>query len=628
MILKAKTIAHGEAMEMYMVNKYIDGVSVAHEVDRNGLFSEPGEGVVEEMELYNMMNTRLQKPYLRLELSPTREESQNMKDEDWRALVREVIGKLQLQKHQYHAVFHAYGNKGGEVPHVHVLVNRVPKEGGPAYSDWQIGKKCINIADEITGSFFHSKRTATSIGVDRRRQIKEGMLKAMQSMPAWDMDTFSEKCRENGVYLSAATSRHGCVSGYRVSLGEDGRQYKLSSLGEKFRPKNIENTWQAERSSLSARTIFSKGHEALKKLNRKATTEEVSEELKELRSRIWAAMRCMPAWDLEAFRDACRCYGVQTATFVPKEGEHKGQVCLRYRLNDTKTYYPFWAINKELSPEKIEAKFKKEKAKALYNKKGKDEATPIKRIRNSRKDHAELDKLEVEFDEHRVAWKGTIYYPSPQEAMNWKDYLQRCAEGYEVTMGIPMTEDALAHKVHLKTEQTAELMKMSERLHNYVLRMNKEKLEAQIENAWRLYPERHGALGLVRAVLANPDNFGNAAVHFLVDMLASLAWSGIKNVFADAIGFSRDMEHCDICCRPYPEDATQQQIERIDAWTAWRVEMHKDLEEIRHSEACPSHVVYDGKTYKLYRECNEYVVRPQNVQYSSKVKERIAEREL
>ena len=83
MIAKGKSISHGAAALEYDLAKQISGKAAATEVCRNELYGSTGADMIQEMKPYFADFPNVKNICLRFEVSPSIEESETMRPNDW-----------------------------------------------------------------------------------------------------------------------------------------------------------------------------------------------------------------------------------------------------------------------------------------------------------------------------------------------------------------------------------------------------------------------------------------------------------------------------------------------------------------------------------------------------------------
>ena len=140
MIAKGKSISHGTAALEYDLAKQIAGKDAATEVCRNELYGSTGADMIQEMKPYFADFPNVKNTCLRFEVSPSIEESETMRPNDWERLADDFLERMGLKNHQYVVVKHSGTETRKNQAHLHILVNRVSLSG-ELYRDNWIGKR-------------------------------------------------------------------------------------------------------------------------------------------------------------------------------------------------------------------------------------------------------------------------------------------------------------------------------------------------------------------------------------------------------------------------------------------------------------------------------------------------------
>lgn len=157
MISKAKSIRCSKAAILYIM----DDKGQAKEVYRNLLPGETAKEIFNELRLTQKSNTRCNKNTYSIVLSPSKEVSFS-KDKIEELTVKHMEN-LGLKNNQWIAYLH----KSTQVPHIHIIANRIGFDG-IAHKDNYISKKAQTSAHSIAKEL--GLTTAREIGVRRLRE--------------------------------------------------------------------------------------------------------------------------------------------------------------------------------------------------------------------------------------------------------------------------------------------------------------------------------------------------------------------------------------------------------------------------------------------------------------------------
>lgn len=157
MVSKAKSIKCSKAAILYIM----DDKGLAEEVHRNLLPGETAKEILSELRLAQKSNTRCHKNTYSIVLSPSKEvRFSKDKIEDLTVKHMENLG---LKNNQWIAYLH----KSTQVPHIHIIANRIGFDG-VVHKDNFISKKAQTSAHKIAEEL--GLTTARKIGARRLRE--------------------------------------------------------------------------------------------------------------------------------------------------------------------------------------------------------------------------------------------------------------------------------------------------------------------------------------------------------------------------------------------------------------------------------------------------------------------------
>ena len=238
MIAKGKSISHGTAALEYDLAKQIAGKDAATEVCRNELYGSTGADMIQEMKPYFADFPNVKNTCLRFEVSPSIEESETMRPNDWKRLADDFLERMGLKNHQYVVVKHSGTETRKNQAHLHILVNRVSLSG-ELYRDNWIGKRATEAANSIARE--RNLVQAQDIGKANKAEIKTEMDAVLVRMKGFDFSRFKEELEKRGCKVREARASTGRLNGYYVS-GKSGTEYKSSEIGKGYTLAHIEKT--------------------------------------------------------------------------------------------------------------------------------------------------------------------------------------------------------------------------------------------------------------------------------------------------------------------------------------------------------------------------------------------------
>ena len=258
MIAKAATISHGGNALRYSVNKdRADIVKVNFLPDDISAEAMYQRMMLHQKQFASMINHGhpLKRNVIRMEVSPTKEESEGWTLDDWARLAEEYIrafDSIDLSKRtkraaakstnvrnsQYVVALHRDAKSG--IPHLHIDVNRVDMDGH-VNDDHLIAERAMaaaHIINERRGWNLPEK-----ISKRRRQQIANTCMAVLRSLPRFSWEDYAAGLKVLGYDIRLQRDSKGIVRGYSVLSGNSA--YKSSELGKGrlLMPSKIIATW-------------------------------------------------------------------------------------------------------------------------------------------------------------------------------------------------------------------------------------------------------------------------------------------------------------------------------------------------------------------------------------------------
>ena len=258
MIATAKPIAHGEAMTNYATkDNRADLVKVnllTEDLPYMGMWDE----MVLHMNRYKQKFARkpIGKTSIRIEVSPSMNESDGWTLDDWRRFTDEFIGELDqvtktldgkhknltptnIKNSQYFAALH-YDAKSG-IPHLHLVVNRIDKNGNINDCHF-IGERAVAAAQIV--NLRHGWKDPMEIREEYLQQITNDCMNILKLLPRFDWTDYEALLTRRGYKVKLKRDKEDVVRGYSIKMGNS--TYKSSELGtgRNLMPSTIENTWR------------------------------------------------------------------------------------------------------------------------------------------------------------------------------------------------------------------------------------------------------------------------------------------------------------------------------------------------------------------------------------------------
>ena len=258
MIAKASTISHGANAIRYSVNKEKADIVKANLLPDN-ISPEAMYGrmmLVQRKFAENINQGRpLGRNVIRIEISPSEEESRGWTMNDWASLSNEFIrvfdsidlsGKTKrasskqtnLKGSQYIAALHRDSKSG--ILHLHIDANRVDMEGRINDSH-KIGERAVmaaNIINERRGWM-----QSEEIGIRHRQEISVCCMEILRKMDKFSWKQYEAELTKRGYKVHLQEKESGGVYGYSIKRGNSIYKSSVLGIGRSLTPSKIEATW-------------------------------------------------------------------------------------------------------------------------------------------------------------------------------------------------------------------------------------------------------------------------------------------------------------------------------------------------------------------------------------------------
>ena len=258
MIAKASTISHGANAIRYSVNKEKADIVKANLLPDN-ISPEAMYGrmmLVQRKFAENINKGRpLGRNVIRIEISPSEEESRGWTMNDWASLSNEFIrvfdsidlsGKTKrasskqtnLKGSQYIAALHLDSKSG--ILHLHIDANRVDMEGRINDSH-KIGERAVmaaNIINERRGWM-----QSEEIGIRHRQEISVCCMEILRKMDKFSWKQYEAELTKRGYKVHLQEKESGGVYGYSIKRGNSIYKSSVLGIGRSLTPSKIEATW-------------------------------------------------------------------------------------------------------------------------------------------------------------------------------------------------------------------------------------------------------------------------------------------------------------------------------------------------------------------------------------------------
>ena len=258
MIAKASTMSHGANAIRYSVNKEKADIVKANLLPDN-ISPEAMYGrmmLVQRKFAENINKGRpLGRNVIRIEISPSEEESRGWTMNDWASLSNEFIrvfdsidlsGKTKrasskqtnLKGSQYIAALHRDSKSG--ILHLHIDANRVDMEGRINDSH-KIGERAVmaaNIINERRGWM-----QSEEIGIRHRQEISVCCMEILRKMDKFSWKQYEAELTKRGYKVHLQEKESGGVYGYSIKRGNSIYKSSVLGIGRSLTPSKIEATW-------------------------------------------------------------------------------------------------------------------------------------------------------------------------------------------------------------------------------------------------------------------------------------------------------------------------------------------------------------------------------------------------
>lgn len=257
MVATARPIEHGQAMTNYATKDF------RADIVKVNLLTEdlPPMGMWDEMVLHlnrfkqKFARKPIDKTSIRIEVSPSMNESDGWTLDDWQRFTIEFVNELDqvtktpdgkhknlvktnIKNSQYFAALH-YDAKSG-IPHLHLVVNRIDKDGNINDCHF-IGERAVAAAQAI--NLRHGWKDPMVIREEHLQQITNDCYDILRQMSAFSWLDYKTQLERCGYKVKLQRDKENVVRGYSIKMGNS--SYKSSELGRgrKLMPSQIEHTW-------------------------------------------------------------------------------------------------------------------------------------------------------------------------------------------------------------------------------------------------------------------------------------------------------------------------------------------------------------------------------------------------
>ena len=258
MIAKARSISHGAAMTNYATKHNRADIVLTRNLDE-GLTPLAMWGAMKTIHQKYAPKFRrkpVTKPTLRMEVSPSLEETKGWMLKDWYDYAIRFLekfqkdvqakegkkkgkGKFNLDRAQMFACLHFDAKSG--TPHLHILINRIDLDGN-LMNDSFIGDSAVKAAHAINVE--RGWELPEDIHEAHEKEITEACYDILRGMSKYDWDSYKHCLESRGYKVHEQRDEQGVLHGYTVLRGNS--RFKSSTLGKgrNLTATKLEDTWK------------------------------------------------------------------------------------------------------------------------------------------------------------------------------------------------------------------------------------------------------------------------------------------------------------------------------------------------------------------------------------------------
>ena len=258
MIAKGKSISHGSAMTNYATKNNRADIVLTRNFDE-GLTPLAIWGAMETIHQKYAPKFRrkpVEKPTLRMEVSPSLEETKGWTLKDWyhyairflEEFKKEVQaqegkkkgkGKFNLDRAQIFACLHFDAKSG--IPHLHILINRIDLDGN-LMNDSFIGEKAVKTAHAINVE--RGWELPEDIHDAHIKEITEACYYILHGMARYDWNAYKHGLESRGYKVKEQRDKQGVLHGYTVLRGNSRFKSSILGKGRDLTASQLEATWE------------------------------------------------------------------------------------------------------------------------------------------------------------------------------------------------------------------------------------------------------------------------------------------------------------------------------------------------------------------------------------------------
>jgi hypothetical protein len=230
MIAKAKASPGGSALFSYVVND-----KKGYELLRNDLSGTSPSELHSDMAIFHQQNLRCTNNVISIVLSPTIEDGKIKSEDELKKLTKDFLNEMNLDPKNNQFIAFVHTEK--EHKHIHILMNRVQKDG-TLIKDNRIGLKAqqaahivalkngwVSARDIKLAKEIQEKHSNKSI----KKEIKEAHFQVLSKKPD-SLKTYMREMAKRGVAVLPTINRQGKIQGFRFIHEATGTNLKASEV--------------------------------------------------------------------------------------------------------------------------------------------------------------------------------------------------------------------------------------------------------------------------------------------------------------------------------------------------------------------------------------------------------------
>ena len=258
MIAKGQSISHGSAMTNYATKHNRADIVLTRNFDE-GLTPLAMWGAMETIHQKYAPKFRrkpVEKPTLRMEVSPSLEETKGWTLNDWYDYALRFLdefkkevqtkdgkkkgaGKFNLDRAQIFACLHFDAKSG--IPHLHILINRIDLDGN-LMNDSFVGESATKAAHAINVE--RGWELPEDIHDAHLKEITDACYYILHGMARYDWDTYKHGLESRGYKVKEQRDKQGVLHGYTILRGNSRFKSSILGKGRDLTASKLEATWK------------------------------------------------------------------------------------------------------------------------------------------------------------------------------------------------------------------------------------------------------------------------------------------------------------------------------------------------------------------------------------------------